>query len=164
MSDNSRVRVSLVGVVIVALFASLFARLWFLQVGPEQSALDARIASLTTRQIRNDLPRGRILDINGNVLAQDRAAWAVTVDRDLKEDARTKILGQLSEVLGIAQEKLQAAYDSDRQSVLKPAVVALDEQKPLVRRNVERQDSARIRTTTLRRRCSDTPARSTPSS
>ncbi len=36
MSDNSRVRVSIVGVVIVALFASLFARLWFLQMGPEQ--------------------------------------------------------------------------------------------------------------------------------
>src|SRR5438270_185742 len=36
MSDNSRVRVSIVGVVIVALFSSLVARLWFLQMGPEQ--------------------------------------------------------------------------------------------------------------------------------
>ena len=140
MSDNSRVRVSLVGVVIVALFASLFARLWFLQVGPEQSTLDARIASLTSRQIRNDLPRGRILDVNGNVLAQDRAAWAVTVDRDLTEDARTKILGQLSEVLGIELKKLEAAYNSDRQSVLKPAVVALDVAPDKRFLLVERQD------------------------
>ena len=37
MSDNSRVRVSIVGVVIVALFASLVARLWFLQMGPERA-------------------------------------------------------------------------------------------------------------------------------
>ena len=37
MSDNSRVRVSIVGVVIVALFSTLLARLWFLQSGPEDS-------------------------------------------------------------------------------------------------------------------------------
>ena len=36
MSDNSRVRVSIVGVVVVALFSTLLARLWFLQSGPER--------------------------------------------------------------------------------------------------------------------------------
>jgi penicillin-binding protein 2 len=140
MSDNSRVRVSLVGVVIVALFGSLLARLWFLQVGPEQSTLGALSVSLTTRQVRNDMPRGRILDRNGVVLAQDRAAWAVTVSRDLDEEAREKILGQLSELLGIPQKTLQERFDSVQQSVLKPAVVALD--VPLDKRIVlkERQD------------------------
>ena len=38
MSDNSRVRVSIVGVVIVALFSALLARLWFLQMGAEAGA------------------------------------------------------------------------------------------------------------------------------
>ena len=37
MTDNSRVRVSIVGVVIVALFSALVARLWFLQMGPESN-------------------------------------------------------------------------------------------------------------------------------
>jgi penicillin-binding protein 2 len=124
MSDNSRVRVSIVGVVVVALFASLFARLWFLQMGPEQK-LGAAVSTLATRVIQTESPRGEILDRNGKVLAQDVAAWAVTVDRHLKKDTRDRVLGQLSEVLGIKESTLRANYDSVRQSPLMPAVVAL---------------------------------------
>ncbi|HWS48286.1 MAG TPA: penicillin-binding protein 2 [Acidimicrobiia bacterium] len=125
MSDNSRVRVSIVGVVIVALFGSLLARLWFLQMGPER-ALGAEAINLSTRTIQTESPRGRILDRYGNVLAQDRAAWAVTVDRNLGTKTHARVMGQLSELLGIPLKSLQAAYDSQRQSPLQPAVVALD--------------------------------------
>src|SRR6476646_2214339 len=55
MSDNSRVRVSIVGVVIVALFASLFARVWFLQMGPEQT-LGQVVSTLSTRVIQPESP------------------------------------------------------------------------------------------------------------
>jgi len=94
MSDNSRVRVSIVGVVIVALFSSLLARLWFLQMGPEQK-LRAEAIALSTRTVQTESPRGRILDRNGNVLARDRAAWAITLDRNLKRSTRDRVLGQL---------------------------------------------------------------------
>jgi penicillin-binding protein 2 len=124
MSDNSRVRVSIVGVVIVALFASLFARLWFLQMGPEQK-LGRVVSTLSTRVIQTESPRGEILDRNGKVLAQDVAAWGVTVDRDLGPKTRARVLGQLSEVLGINEKTLRANYESDRQSPLMPAIVAL---------------------------------------
>ena len=124
MSDNSRVRVSIVGVVIVALFASLFARLWFLQMGPEQK-LGRVVSSLATRVIQTESPRGEILDRNGKVLAHDVAAWAVTVDRNLSASTRDRVLGQLAEVLGIKEKVLRANYDSVRQSPLAPAVVAL---------------------------------------
>src|SRR4029078_3719979 len=122
MSDNSRVRVSIVGVVIVALFASLFARLWFLQMGPDQG-LGKFVSTLATRVIQTESPRGEILDRNGKVLAQDIAAWAVTGDRNLSGKTRDQVLGQLSEVLGINEKTLRANYDSDRQSPLAPAVV-----------------------------------------
>ncbi len=124
MSDNSRVRVSIVGVVIVALFASLFVRLWFLQMGPEQR-LGRVVSTLSTRVIQTESPRGEILDRNGKVLAQDVAAWAVTVDRDLSPRTRDQVLGQLAEVLGIPEKTLRANYESVRQSPLEPAVVAL---------------------------------------
>jgi len=124
MSDNSRVRVSIVGVVIVALFASLFARLWFLQMGPEQK-LGRVVSSLATRVIQTESPRGEILDRNGKVLAHDVAAWAVAVDRNLSASTRDRVLGQLAEVLGIQEKVLRANYDSVRQSPLAPAVVAL---------------------------------------
>ncbi len=125
MSDNSRVRVSIVGVVIVALFASLFARLWFLQMGPEQK-LGRVVSTLATRVIQTESPRGEIVDRNGRVLAQDVAAWAVTVDRNLRSKTRDRVLGQLAEVLQTPEKTLLANYESVRQSPLQPAVVKLD--------------------------------------
>lgn len=125
MSDNSRVRVSIVGVVIVALFASLFARLWFLQMGPDQALGDA-VSTLATRVIQTESPRGEILDRNGKVLAQDVASWAVTVDRNLPDKTVNRVLGSLAEVLGVPEKTLRANYDSVRQSPLKPAVVDLN--------------------------------------
>jgi penicillin-binding protein 2 len=125
MSDDSRVRVSIVGVVIVALFASLFARLWFLQMGPDQ-ALGNVVSTLGTRVIQTESPRGEILDSNGRVLAQDVASWAVTVDRNLPSKTVSRVLGSLAEVLGVPEKTLRANYNSVRQSPLKPAVVALN--------------------------------------
>jgi penicillin-binding protein 2 len=125
MTENSRVRVTMVGVVIVALFVSLVARLWFLQMGPEQN-LRARAIALSTRTIQTESPRGRILDRNGKVLAEDVAAWAVTVDRNMKKATLTRVLGQLAELLSQPESALRAAYNSPRQSPLLPAVVALN--------------------------------------
>ena len=65
MSDNSRVRVSIVGVVIVALFGALLARLWFLQMGAEEAARGSRRSRAATRMVQTESPRGRILDRNG---------------------------------------------------------------------------------------------------
>jgi penicillin-binding protein 2 len=124
VSDSSRVRVSIVGVVVIALFASLFVRLWFLQMGPDQK-LGAVASTLATRLVQTASPRGEILDRNGKVLAQDVASWAVTVDRNLKFATRNRVLGQLAEVLAVPEKTLLANYNSVRQSPLKPAVVWL---------------------------------------
>src|SRR5262245_36991638 len=98
MSDNSRVRVSMIGVVIVALFAALLARLWFLQMGPDQK-LAKKAPLRTTRVVQTASPRGRIFDRNGMVLAQDETAWAVTLDRNLRPREHKRVIGQLSELL-----------------------------------------------------------------
>ncbi len=125
MSDNSRVRVSIVGVVVVALFCTLLARLWFLQAGPENSLKVQAIVD-STRFIQTESPRGEILDRNGKVLVKDRASWAVTVDRDLPKSTATVVLSQLQELLKIPVKTLTSQYTSARQSPLEPAIVALD--------------------------------------
>lgn len=125
MNESSRVRVSIVGIVVVALFASLFARLWFLQTGPEQRLRD-EAAALASRRVQSPSPRGRILDRNGIVLARDRVAWAITIDRNLGSEDRARVLGGLSELLGIETAELRRNYESPRQSALMPAIVALD--------------------------------------
>jgi len=124
MSDNSRVRVSIVGVVVVALFSTLVARLWFLQSGPENS-LKVQAVVDSTRVIQTQSPRGEILDRNGYVLVKDTASWAVTVDRTLSKHTATRVLGQLAEQLGVPNKDLESQYQSLRQSPLEPAVVAL---------------------------------------
>jgi penicillin-binding protein 2 len=129
MSDNSRVRVSIVGVVIVALFSTLLARLWFLQSGPEDS-LKVQAVVDSTRVIQTQTPRGEIRDRNGVVLVRDRPSWAVTIDRDLKKSARDKVIGQLAELLHVDVSLLLSHYESDRQSQLEPAIVALDVTQP----------------------------------
>ena len=125
MSDNSRVRVSIVGIVVVVLFSTLLACLWFLQSGSENS-LKVQAVVDSQRVIQTQSPRGEILDRNGQVLVKDRASWAVTVDRTLPSHTATRVLGQLAEQLGIPVKDLTSQYESQRQSPLEPAVVALD--------------------------------------
>ncbi|MDZ4825379.1 MAG: penicillin-binding transpeptidase domain-containing protein [Actinomycetota bacterium] len=130
MSDNGRVRVSIVGVVIVALFCALFARLWFLQVGTDAEAR-VEATTRTTRVVQSEMPRGRILDRNGVELVTNRTSWAITVDRGLPEEERMVVLGQLGELLGVASEELAENFDDVQQSPLKPAVVAFDVAEPI---------------------------------
>ena len=74
MSDNSRVRVAIVGVIVIALFGALVARLWFLQMGGEED-LRFQAVARATRQVQTESPRGRILDRNGVVLVENAAEW-----------------------------------------------------------------------------------------
>jgi len=129
MSDNSRVRVSIVGVVVVVLFSTLLARLWFLQSGPEDS-LKVQAVVDSTRVIQTQSPRGEVLDRNGKVLVKDAASWAVTVDRTLPKPTAARVLGQLAEQLGVPEPELESQYTSLRQSPLEPAVVALGVSQP----------------------------------
>jgi penicillin-binding protein 2 len=126
MTDNSRVRVSIVGVVIVALFIALLARLWFLQMGAEEE-LRFQAVARSTRMIQTESPRGRILDRNGTVLVENKAEWTVTVDRQLADDDRERVIGQLAEVLApqYTAEQLEENFNDLRQTPLKPAIVAV---------------------------------------
>src|SRR5882724_113157 len=103
MNDSSRVRVSIVGVVVAALFCSLLARLWFLQVN-ESDTIVAAIAHQTLRTVRTEAPRGIIEDRNGKPLVTNRVSWVISADPKLralklKDKARVALLGRLSETL-----------------------------------------------------------------
>ena len=156
MSDNSRVRVAIVGVVIVALFCALLARLWFLQMGAEQTELRVEAVARATRVIQTESPRGRILDRNGVVLVDNRAAWAITVDRQLDPETRDRVLGQLAEVLApqYTLEQLMENFDDLRQSPLKPAIVAVDVNEPsriAILEHIEDYPGTQVQKLTVRR-------------
>jgi hypothetical protein len=98
MSDNSRVRVSIVGVVIVALFSTLLVRLWFLQSGPEdslkaQAVVDSQRSDPDAGAARRDQGSERR---RAGATRRGRSPSTVTSQR-----AAARVIGQLAELLHV---------------------------------------------------------------
>ena len=69
--DSSRLRLGILGMVVLSLFCALLARLWYLQVLASPTlAVEAQNNSVAV--VYTEAPRGRILDRNGKVLADNR--------------------------------------------------------------------------------------------
>ena len=100
-SDSPHLRMGVLGIVVISLFAALFSRLWFLQV---MSAPTLTVAAQTNRERVVSIPpvRGRILDREGRVLADNRLSTVVTVDRKAVADEQDKytLFLHLAPVLG----------------------------------------------------------------
>jgi len=94
-------RLGVMAVVVVSLFAVLFGRLWYLQV--MASPQYARKAEQNiVRWVQLTAPRGRILDRNGVELAGNTPVTVVTIDRDKikKQSVREDLFRRLAKPLG----------------------------------------------------------------
>jgi len=127
--NDRRVRVAIVGVVVMALFSALLGRLWFLQVAGNASSV-AIVAQNTLREIQQESPRGLIVDASGRVLVQDRVEWAVEVDRRLVGGQRAIVVRRLAAVLHFPVARIQRRIKDPRQSPFEPAVVAVGKEVP----------------------------------
>ena len=78
-SDSPFARLGLLGVLALSLFAALGARLWYLQVLTETEAQEQAEANIA-RKISVPAPRGRILDVNGKVMVDNRPSNVVVID------------------------------------------------------------------------------------
>lgn len=82
MSDHSPLRLAMLGILVLGLFASLFARLWYLQVATEQRVEAQETARQNRfRTVYTSAPRGRVLDRNDNVLIDNRLVNEVVIDK-----------------------------------------------------------------------------------
>ncbi|WP_121252021.1 penicillin-binding protein 2 [Nocardioides ferulae] len=110
-SRKSRLRLVVVQALVFSLFATLFARLYYLQVvsGEEYTA---QAASQSVRDIVVQPQRGLIVDAQGRPLVTNRTAWAVSVDRTvlgkLDEAKQAKLLDRLGEVVGVRPSRIAA--------------------------------------------------------
>ena len=113
-----------VGLVIVALFGGLLARLWFLQVaGGENLAVAAQ--SNGDRLVQVPALRGRILDDKGRVLAETRAVSTLEVDKpDLTPAARARLVPNLARVLGLSTEDVDKRLDDPNNAVFETVTVS----------------------------------------
>lgn len=110
LTTRSRLRLIVVQVMVLSLFVTLFARLWYIQVvggaGYQAAAQDNAV-----RDIDVAAPRGLIVDAMGRPLVANRTSWVVTVDRDVLEklgdSTRDAVLGRLANTLGLSRAELE---------------------------------------------------------
>ena len=104
-------RVAILGGLALLMFAIIFFRLWYLQV----LSGDKYLAQARDNQIRNVLiqaPRGKIVDRDGNVLVDNRTAYAVTISPDKlpkSQAVKTELYTRLARVLGMTRRDIRTA-------------------------------------------------------
>src|ERR1700759_5747596 len=81
-AERSRLRLIVVRVLVLSLFATLLARLYYLQV-ISGDTYQATAASQSLREVVQQPQRGLIVDDQGRPLVANRMAWGVSVDRTL---------------------------------------------------------------------------------
>jgi penicillin-binding protein 2 len=100
---RSRLRLVVVQVMILSLFATLLARLFYLQVVSGDTYRTAAAAQ-TLRQVVIPAPRGLIVDDQGRPLVANRSAWVISVDRTilgkLTVDQQKTVLTRVAGVVG----------------------------------------------------------------
>lgn len=123
--EGSRVRLTVIGVVIMFLFSALFARLWFLQVASGSSST-AAATSNRVRVVYEPALRGRILDRNGKPIVDNTPVDVVTFDRQepMPTATRNLVLGRLAEQLGLSVKEIEKRINDPRTSPFAPARVA----------------------------------------
>jgi penicillin-binding protein 2 len=122
--DSSRLRLGVLGMVVLSLFCALLARLWYLQV---LASPDLRVEAQhnSVAVVYTEAPRGRILDRNGKVLADNRVVLALVADRE-EIGKNPGVLDRLSGMLNVPVPVLQERIADERYSLFKPVPVAVD--------------------------------------
>ena len=122
--EMSHLRLSVLGVVVISLFAALFSRLWYLQVMDTNSFQVAAKAN-QVRIVYEPAPRGRILDRNGAVLVDNRFRFVVTLSRQAAVQ-NPDVVTRLAALLNISVDEVKKRTDDVRFSPYKPIPVAED--------------------------------------
>jgi penicillin-binding protein 2 len=122
LTPQLALRVGILGMLALAVFATLFLRLWSLQVLNGEQLLRAA-QNNQRRDIRVQAPRGPILDRNGNVLVTNVPGRAVQIwssDLPKRRDVRLREIRALGRVLGLPANQIGAAIRRHRHDPLTP--------------------------------------------
>ncbi|MBV9042817.1 MAG: penicillin-binding protein 2 [Acidimicrobiia bacterium] len=129
--ESPRLRLGIVAIVVVSLFAALLARLWYLQVlAAPQYRTQASVNRVRT--IYTEAPRGRILDRNGKVIVDNKVSDAVVVNREELGSRSAEVIPRLAQVLKMQASDVQKHLDDKRYSPFKPIPVATDVPKETI--------------------------------
>ena len=123
LTPGLALRVGVLGVLALAVFAVLFFRLWSLQVLSGQTYLAAAQGN-QLRTIRLEAPRGTILDRNGRVIVDNVPGTAVKLwVGDLPSKRRYEVIRRLAWVLNVRPVTLAKEVDTRVDDPLNPITV-----------------------------------------
>ena len=123
--ESTRLRLTFLTLLVVSLFALLFARLWFLQVmAGERYTTLAEGNAVRTMEIA--APRGKLLDRHGKPLVRNRYAMVVSVQPREMGDRRGPILHDLARLLGLPRKEVERRIETSTVSPFRPKPVAVD--------------------------------------
>src|SRR3954465_3481205 len=121
--ESPRLRLGVVAIVIVSLFAALLARLWYLQV---LAAPTYRVQADVNRvrTIYTEAPRGRILDRQGRVIVDNRVSDPIVINKVELGNKGADVLPRLAALLEVPIGDIQKRLDDKRYSPYRPVPVA----------------------------------------
>lgn len=154
LTPQLALRIAVIGVLAVALFAVLFFRLWALQVisGDDylQEARDNQI-----RSFRLQPPRGPILDRDGELLVTNVPGTVVKLwPADVPADRLTDVVRRLSALLDVPAKEIRDAIRARADDPLTPVIVKTNVHDRKAEYLYEHQadfPGVRVSTTELRR-------------
>lgn len=107
---TSRLRLVVVQALVLALFATLFARLYYVQV-VDGDTYTARAASQSVREVIAQPQRGLIVDDQGRPLVANRMSWEVSVDLStlakLPDVDQVEVLDRLATVTQVPTPRIR---------------------------------------------------------
>src|SRR5918912_1675901 len=113
-SQNLRVRLHVIHILVVGLLLVLGARLYYLQV-VRGAYYAERAENQRLRRLPVPAPRGAIFDRSGNLLVDSRSIYNVVLSReDMHGRDPLELVAPLSEGLGMTQEMLRERFDEVR--------------------------------------------------
>ncbi len=142
LTPKLALRVGLLGTLAIAVFATLFLRLWSLQVLNGEQLLRAS-QNNQLRDVRIQAPRGPILDRNGQMLVTNTPGLAVQVritDLPKRRSARLREIRALASVVHIPAMQIGATIRRHRNDPLTPVTLKQNVPRSLAFYLSERSD------------------------
>lgn len=110
-ATKGRLRLFVVQALVLSLFVTLFARLWYMQV-LGGAAYQAQAAEQSVRELVVQPARGLVVDDMGRPLVANRTSWVVSVDRTMLHKMsgadQTALLHRLSRVVHVPVRSIRA--------------------------------------------------------
>ena len=124
MTDsNSRLRLSVIGVIIGALFCGLLARLWFLQIG-STNTYAAQTQANRIRTVTDPGFRGQILDRNGVPIVQNQLVDSIEISRGLPLSQLKVTVKSLATLLNATQTAVWKQINNPTLTAYQPIPIA----------------------------------------